>query len=416
MKTIWILNHYAGQNYNDKGGRHFFLGKYFNELGYNTIIFCANSNHWQGGSYFEMGANTWEKKVEEQTGVTYIFVKTREYVGNGKTRILNMLDYYYNVKKAMKEVQKELGTPDVIIGSSVHPLACVAAIKMSKKFCCRNISEIRDLWPESIVEYSDKWKDNNPIIRLLYKGEKWIYTHTDGIVFLDDGDYEYIKEKGWEKDIPEEKVFYISNGVDLPSFNHNRDNYCIKDDDLDDEDVYTVVYTGTINRVNNLGLLIDAAKLIKNKSIRILVWGRGEEVEMLKERVANEAVENVVFKGFISKEYIPYITSKADLNLVHNSPSPLLRFGLSFNKIYDYLAAGKPILCDFPSKFNPVIESKAGVDIITSSPEEIANAIEMCYSMEKRQREQMCINAKKAAVKYDYKVLAAKYLKILDAF
>jgi hypothetical protein len=89
-----------------------------------------------------------------------------------------MLDYYFNVKKACKQYPR----PDVIIGSSVHPLACVAAIHLSKRYSCKNIVEIRDLWPESIVEFMDKSRFN-PIIIALYRLEKWIYVRADELIF-----------------------------------------------------------------------------------------------------------------------------------------------------------------------------------------------------------------------------------------
>ena len=75
-------------------------------------------------------------------------------------------------------------------------------------------------------------------------------------------------------------------------------------------------------------------------------YGDGDEREALQQRVAEENISNVVFKGRVEKKYVRYITSCADLNIAHNTPSSLFRFGISFNKLFDYLAAGNaaPIL------------------------------------------------------------------------
>ncbi len=60
---------------------------------------------------------------------------------------------------------------------------------------------------------------------------------------------------------------------------------------------------------------------------------------------------------------MPSIVSRADVNMAHNTPSPLFRFGISFNKMFDYLAAGKPVLSDFPCPYNPAVTYGAGLDV-----------------------------------------------------
>ena len=92
---------------------------------------------------------------------------------------------------------------------------------------------------------------------------------------------------------------------------------------------------------DNVGVLLDAAKKISNLRVKFLIWGAGDELEALQKRVADEHIENVVFKGRVEKKYVPYIVSRADVNIAHNTASPLFRFGISFNKLFEYLAAGK---------------------------------------------------------------------------
>ena len=179
-------------------------------------------------------------RVAEEIQTPYVFVKNRLYDTNGKDRIINMVDFYYNLIRTCRLYAKKNGAPALIYASSVHPLTLVAGIKLAKRFGIKCVSEVRDLWPESIVEYSDKLSKNNPIIRLFYQGEKWIYKNSNAIVFTFEGGYDYIKEKGWATEIPESKVFYINNGVDIESFNYNKENYCIVDEDLENEKKLTL--------------------------------------------------------------------------------------------------------------------------------------------------------------------------------
>ena len=128
------------------------------------------------------------------------------------------------------------------------------------------IVEIRDLWPESIVAYGIL-SENNVLSKLMYKGEKWIYQKADSIIMTWEGGYDYIKNKGWFNKVNKDKIHHISNGVVLNSFYNNSENYKITDNDLNNKSLKTFVYTGSIRKVNNLELLVKAAKIIQEKII-----------------------------------------------------------------------------------------------------------------------------------------------------
>ena len=407
------MNHYAGSMFFDKGGRHYNFAKYLRRAGYEPVIFCANSKHGQQELFFD-NQDLWHEHIAEEIVTPFVFVKARTYQGNGKQRVLNMIDFYRNVKKTAKQYAKKHGSPDVIYASSVHPLTLVAGIQLAKYFGVKCICEVRDFWPESIVAYSTRFTRSHPLMRLLYHGEKWIYKKADSLIFTTEGAYDYIVEQGWEKDIPRSKVHYINNGVDLETFRYNREHFQIEDPDLRNPDLFQVVYTGSIRRVNNLGLLLNAAKQVTDPKVRFLIWGDGDERPMLEQRIRDEGIGNVGFKGKVDKKYIPYIVSKADLNFAHNTPSSLFRFGISFNKIFDYFAAGKPILTDFPCAYNPVIQSNSGVAVENATAAEVARAIEKMAALEEAEYMKFCSNALKAAETYDFKNLTQKLIDIIS--
>ena len=107
-----------------------------------------------------------------------------------------------------------------------------------------------------------------------------------------------------------------------------------------------MVYIGSIRRVNQLGALLDAAKQVTDPTVHFLVWGDGDQRAALERRVQEEGITNVIFKGKVEKKYVPDIVTKADLNLIHgsNDGRSCCVFGISTNKMFDCLAAGKPIL------------------------------------------------------------------------
>ena len=415
MKTnIWVLNHYGSDMYFDHGGRHYNFAKFLRRAGYAPVIFGANSKHGKAERFFETDA-LWEEHVAEEIDTPFVFVRARTYTGNGKQRVLNMIDFYRNVKKAAKEYAAQHGRPDVIFASSVHPLTLVAGIQLAKQFGVKCVCEVRDLWPESIVVYSNRFTKDNPLIKLLYRGEKWIYKRADALVFTMEGAYDYITEQGWEKDIPRSKVHYINNGVDLEQFDYNTEHFHVDDPDLDDPNTFKVVYTGSIRKVNNLGLLLDAAKCVTDPRVKFLIWGDGDEREVLERRVRDAGLTNVVFKGRVEKKYIPSIVSRADANLMHGTPGPLFRFGVSPNKMFDYFAAGKPILMDFETKYNPVEQYQAGIILNSLSGEAAAQTLQRMAKWPEEEYARNCQNARRAAGDFDFKKLTDKLLNIIES-
>lgn len=404
--NIWLINHYAVPPQYYPLARQTYFAKHLMAMGHKATIFAASTVHNSNRNLINNEAK-WKQDIVD--GVKYVYIKCKNYNGNGISRIINMCEFALKLPRVCKQFVK----PDAIIATSMPPISCAMGIRLARKYCCRGIAEIADLWPESLVAY-DIASENNPAVIVLRWLEKWIYKKADAIVFTMEGAYDYILEQKWEKVIPQSKVYYINNGVDLELFRYNREQFNVEDPDLDDPDTIKVIYTGSIRKVNNLGLLLDAAKYITNPKVRLLIWGDGDEREYLKQRAKEEALSNVIFKGFVEKKYVPSIVSRASLNIAHNSPSPLFRFGISFNKLFDYLAAGKPVLCDFPCKYNPAVNAGAAIDVSEPNAEKIASAIDMLAGMPQAQYEKLCENAMRAAEEYDFKHLTQKLLNVIE--
>lgn len=415
-KNIWIMNHYAGSMFFDKGGRHYNFAKYLRRAGYEPVIFCANSKHGQQKLFFDNN-ELCREHIAEEIATPFVFVKTRAYLGNGKQRVLNMVDFYRNVKKTAKEYAKKHGKPDVILASSVHPLTLVAGIQLAKHFGVKCICEVRDLWPESIVAYSKRFTKNHPLIKILYQGEKWIYKKADSLIFTMKGACDYIVEQGWEKDIPRSKVHYINNGVDLEAFQYNREHFQVGDPDLTNPNTFKVIYTGSIRPANNVNQIIECAeKLTAYPDIQFLIYGDGDDLEHLKYICAEHRIKNCIFKGRIKKENIPYVLSNGNLNLLNYSRRILkvFRFGSSQNKLFEYLASGKPVLANADIAYNPIKQYQCGIAREFKDTDEYAQVILEIYNLPEDEREQMGKNALRAANEYDFKKLANKLIDIIE--
>ena len=405
---IWIINHYAVPIKYYPLGRHTFFAQNLIALGHEVKIFAASTVH---NSDINLISDDRPYIEEVHDGVPYVLIKCHGYSGNGINRILNMWEFAWKLKGIIKN---NFDKPDAIISCSMTMSACARGISLAKDLGCPVVADITDLWPETIVAYGAATK-HHPAVLMLRRLEKWIYKNADAVVFSLEGAYDYIKEQHWDKDIPKSKIFYINNGVDIKSFDYNRDNYRIEDADLKDATIFKVVYTGSIRMVNRLGLLLDAAKLLKNNRVRFLIWGDGDELDYLKCRVEKEHIDNVVFKGKVEKKFIPYIVSCADVNIAHYSASPILRFGISLNKLFDYFAAGRPVVTDFCSKYDPVVINKAGVAAKDGSPEQIAEVINQIFGMSAEEKCKYANNSRQIGEKHDFSVLTRNMLNIIEA-
>ncbi|WP_411738689.1 glycosyltransferase family 4 protein [Peribacillus sp. S4] len=411
-KNIWILNHYAKNMQKDKGGRHYWLAENLILKGYEVTIFAATTSH-----NTTENIHTGDEKfvIEANQKMPFVFVKASSYKGNGKQRILNMLTFYKNLFPTAKQYGQISGKPDVILASSVHPLTLVAGIKIAKKFGIPCICEVRDLWPESIVAYG-VLKRNSILAKILYLGEKWIYKKADSIIMTWEGGKDYIIDQGWDHQIDLEKVKHISNGVVIDSFDKNSEEYQIPDSDLDNKKYKNVVYAGSIRKVNNLGMLLDAAKIVQTKGredIRFLIYGAGDEREKLKKRCEEENIINVIFKGSVEKKYVPSILKKAYINILHNSSTSLDKYGQSQNKFFEYLAAGKCIVQTYKTGYSICERYECGISAHIQNAEEIARVVIEASSDDKK-HQIMGENARLAAYEFDFGKLTEKLIDVIE--
>lgn len=411
-QNVWIWNHYATNMFFDQAGRHYWFAENLIKEGYKPTIFCASTNHFSDNHIDTKGS---KYSLDSVNNIPFVFVNATEYKGNGRKRVLNIISFYRGLFKTAKEFAELNGKPDVILASSVHPLTLVAGIKIAKKLDIPCICEVRDLWPESMIAYGSL-KRNGLIAKLLYQGEKWIYKKANSVIMTWEGGSQYIRNQGWDEQVDLSKVKHISNGVIIDSFDRNAKENQIDDDDLNDKNYKNLVYAGSIRKVNNLGLLLDVAKIIQgsNQKIRFLIYGSGDEKEMLDQRCKNEGISNVIFKGRVEKKMVPSVLKKSYANILHNSSTSLDKYGQSQNKFFEYLAAGRCVIQTYTTGYSVLEKHECGVSAIKQQPNEIAEIIlEVCKDNEKA--EKMGVNARNAAYEFDFTNLTNKLIEIIES-
>lgn len=414
-KTVWIFHPTATPPTMTGFTRPYNFGVHLKEHGYDVKVFASSHLHYSNENLIK---NRELFITNNETEIPHVFVRSYSSSGNGIGRVFNMLTYYRNLIKVAKEFDQNGERPDIIIASSPHPLSLLAGIKVADYFKIPVINEVRDFWPEVFFK-ADKISERGIIGRVLIAGEHWLYKKSDGLIFLKEGDYTYLTDKKWDiaqgGEIDLEKYRYINNGVDIEEFNQLTQTEVYRDADLKEEN-FNVIYTGAIRPVNNVDLLIDAAKLLKDqKDVCILIYGDGNEYADLKKRLKNEKIKNVKLKGYIDQKYIPSLLSQSSVNILNYSQD-LYNWsrGNSSNKLFSYMASGKPVISTVKMGYSPITTYDFGIELEDNSAAGLAQAIKKIKNMDQSKYDELSQNALEAAGNYDYSKLTEKLVGLIE--
>lgn len=398
--NIWILNHHALSPSMSGGTRHYDFAKELVRRGHNVTV-VASSFHYS--KLQEMKEYDRREYIEEDIDeIKFIWFKTPPYYGNGVTRVLNMLSYMSKAIKILPTLKLE--KPDVIIGSSVHLFAVYAAFKLSKIYNTTFIMEVRDLWPQTLIDMGiSKW---HPFILLLAWLEKFLYTKADKIITTLPKAHLYIENLGIDK----KKIEWVSNGTDI-------NNLKIQYKQKLDSSKFNVLYTGTQGLANNLNILIDVANNLKDdENIHFTLLGDGPLKAQLTQKTEELQLKNITFLASVPKnEVFDYLYS-ADLLYVGLKDSPLYKYGMSMNKVFDYFSVKKPILFVSSITDNIVAIANAGKVITKDDKIVISKAIKDFSKMDVLELENYGNNGfKYLKNNFSTKILVNKLENILES-
>ena len=405
---VWIISYFAGGPSYCPRIPDYSLAKYLREHGYEALVFAGSALHNTETNFITDGSTYREQMVD---GVPFVYVYTRQYKSM-KGESLSFIDFYINMMKCYKHFDK----PDVIMAAMPQPLSCLAGYRIAKKYHIPYITSIVDLWPLSIVEYAD-FSDNHPAIKAMYAYEKWLYKKSDELVFTWEGAYDYIIDKGWDSQISRDKFHYINIGVDLKEFYHNMKENQINDPDLQD-DKFRVMYCGSVRTANDIGTVVSCAKSLNNDGygdkIRFIIYGDGPDREVLQKRCVDENIPNVVFKGSIDKKYIPFVLSRSNLNILNLKPAKTQKYGNSSNKLFEYLAAGNPVIANIDEGKYPIITKYGcGKVVKAGSSEEYAKGVESFVNLSDDEIQKYKENAKRTAEIFDTDKINASWESVI---
>ncbi len=401
QKNIWVINQFAGTPLSGWGERHYYFSKYWLDAGYKVNIISGSYNHMFNN--LPHAPDTYN--FEEIEGRNFCWVKTPHYNPQSYKRFWSMIVFAWRV---LKLPIAKLGLPDVIVVSSMPIFPIITAYKLKKKYGIKNLFfEIRDLWPLTPM-YLGNYSKNHPFIIGLAKVEKFGYLHADKIISLLPNSANYINNISKN----ESKFSYIPNGL-------SED--ILKNDPLDVEvinkipkDKFIIGYAGTLGLANALEYFIDAARLLKiYKNIHFVIVGDGYLKDALIKRAG--LVNNITFIKRIKKNQVQNLLELFDVCFVGRNNSPLFKHGVSANKYFDYMLAGKPVLDSNLFIKDPIELSGGGIIVEPDSASAIAYGALQLYKMTEAERKEIGKKGKNFVKSYhSIEYLATEYIKLFE--
>jgi len=173
---------------------------------------------------------------------------------------------------------------------------------------------------------------------------------------------------------------------------------------------FLVGYFGGHALSNALDTLLDAAKLLEGTNIQVVLVGDGVEKKRLQKRAEDEGISTVTFLPSVPKLAVPSLVEFFDCSCLTGLSSPLYRFGICMNKLFDSMMAAKPIICSIDTPDSILTDENCGVMVKAGDPEALAQTIRDLAKMPPEQLEEMGQNGRKAAIeRYNYTALAKRF-------
>ncbi|OOE40901.1 glycosyltransferase WbuB [Salinivibrio kushneri] len=404
-KTVWIVNQYASTPDTGMGGRHYYLGRELAKQGYQVYLIAASSHHLlRNKPVVEQ-----DFKIESLAdGFHFVWINMPDYTeAHSKQRALNWFLFPWRIQKLARKIADK---PDAVLSSSPSPIAFLGAQRLAKKFKARLVFEVRDIWPLTLTEIGG-YSPKHPFIRFMQWVEDKAYQDADAVVSNLKNAVEHMVNRGMARD----KFSWVPNGFSLDEVNQKvplNSNAVAKLP----KNKFIVGYTGTLGVANALDTLIEAARQLQNyPDIVFMLVGGGQEKSALQALVVEKELNNVIFIDSVPKPEIQSMLSQFDACYIGLTKDPLFRFGVSPNKLFDYLYSAKPIIYGIDSgKYKPIEEAHAGFQVTAQDPGQLADAVLKLYQLPADERSLLGKNGLEAAIKqYEYGFLANKLAKVL---
>lgn len=352
-----LLIHQAFASLDEPGGtRHHEFARYLVSKGHKVTVIASPVSYLTGSS-----SNRAEETID---GIRILRAST--YVALHRSfvhRVFSFISFMVSsflLGYKVKDV-------DVVWGTSPPIFQGITAYLLSRLKRAKFLFEVRDLWPDFAIAVGVL---KNPIlIAMSFWLEKFLYRHADAMMVNSPAYAPHVLSRGAKK------VTLIPNGADPSMFNSKTGpNEFRQKNNL--QGYFVVLYAGAHGISNDLSVVLDCAKNTANEPRILYVFvGDGKEKANLVDRATELDLSNVRFLPSVPKNEMSEVLSSADVCLA--ILKPLDEYKTTYpNKVFDYMAAGKPVLLAIDGVIREVVEKAAcGIFTQPGDPQSMAQAV-----------------------------------------
>ena len=378
------------------GTRSYWISQELIKRGHNVTMITGTNN-----------ALHKEPKEEMVDGIRVIYLPNQysNYMGAGKS-ILSFVKFMFRAIVAGWK-QKDV---DLVFATST-PLtvgAVAIALKWTKGW--KYVFEVRDLWPEGLIQEGI----TNPVVvwalRLL---EKMSYHKAEHVIALSPGMKDGVMKVG-TKDGDCTMVPNMSKPDKFFPREPNMD--IVKQFDIK-LDKFNLIHFGAMGFDNYNEYIVEAAKLAQEQGkdkLNFILLGDGSTVPTIKKMISDYGLKNIQYLGNHKMNVVSDIVNCCSACIVSFRNIPILATN-SPNKMFDSLSAGKPIIVNSAGWTKDLVEEEScGCFVDPEKPQDLVDALEdMANSPEKCKT--WGENSRRLSVeKFDKSILSAKVADVLD--
>lgn len=353
---VWYVSKYASLPAAGLGGtRAFLIMRELARAGHRAVMLISDSNHLT-----EVPRLTGPHLLETVEGVDVHWIRARKFTGAKSIgRILSWLDFEWRLFLFPK---LGLPRPDLVIVSSLSLLTIFNGLWLRFRYRCRLVFEVRDIWPLTIIEEGG-FSARNPLVMGLAMIERLAYRTADVIVGTMPNLVEHVAEVA-PRHAP---VHCVPFGVDIDMIEKSRPLPPTWVQEHIPGGKFVVCHAGTIGITNALDTLFDCARAMRERSdVHFLILGDGGLKSHYQALTAD--LPNVSFAGAVAKNQVGAALEACDLLYFSVHVSKVWNYGLSLNKVIDYMLAGKPIVASYSGYPTMVDEAGAGTAVPAGDP------------------------------------------------
>jgi glycosyltransferase involved in cell wall biosynthesis len=397
MHVLLIHQIFAGPD--DPGGtRHYEIGRYLVEHGHRVTVIASAVKYLTG----EVAEHVTE---DMPAGMRIVRLAGRQDLHRSfRARARAYFDFAARAYRAAMDVPDV----DVVWGTSPPLVQLVPAWLASRRSPGGFLLEERDLWPEFAVEMGIV--RDGLISRAALRMKRFLYGRARRIVINSPGFLPFLTGYG----VSAEKIKIVPNGVDVTQFDPSARSPGIRHA-WEADCQFVVLYAGALGPANGLEVVLDAARRLLGTSALFVLVGDGKARGELIQAAASRGLANIRFVAAQPKRMMPAIIAASDACLATLRDIPLFRTTYP-NKVFDYMAAGRPVLLGIDGVIRDVVEgARAGVFIPPGDGMALAQAVRRLMAdrgegaeMGERGRAAVC-------AKFDRRLQAAEIEAILNA-